>query len=138
MKWINRQFGEFEYDPSHVLSFPAGMIGFEDLHRYILINDEDSKPFLWLVSLEDGEIAFPLIIPSLIAEEYEIAGVQETDTTTLTVVALRDNIEESTVNLRSPVLIDNKTQMGKQIVLENDRYPFQHPLFVVAETAEKG
>ena len=59
MKWKNRQFGELEFDDEHVLTFPQGIIGFEDYRRFILINDEDSQPFRWLVSIEDEDLSFP-------------------------------------------------------------------------------
>ena len=42
MKWRNIQIGEFEYDSKHIITFPEGLLGFEDLHKFILINDEQS------------------------------------------------------------------------------------------------
>jgi flagellar assembly factor FliW len=138
MKWNNRQFGEFLYEEQHVISFPCGLIGFEETRKYILINDESSQPFLWLVSLEDSELSFPVVVPTFLAEGYAADVSPKDETSVLAVVCLRDKIEESTVNLRSPILIEKKNQVGKQIVLENDRYPFRHPLFAAAAQTEKG
>jgi flagellar assembly factor FliW len=136
MKWNNRQFGEFEYLSEHVLTFPEGLIGFEQYQKFILINDEDSQPFLWLVSLEDADISFPVIAPHAFVAEYDKELHKKPEETILTIVLLREKIEDSTVNLRSPIIIANTT--GHQVVLENDSYPFQYPLLTFASTPEKG
>jgi flagellar assembly factor FliW len=136
MKWNNRQFGEFEYLPEHVLTFPEGLIGFEQYKKFILINDEDSQPFLWLVSLEDADISFPVIAPHAFVAEYDKDLHKKPEETILTIVLLREKMEDSTVNLRSPIIIANTT--GHQVVLENDSYPFQYPLLTFASTPEKG
>ena len=137
MKWHNMQFGEFEYAPEHILAFPDGLIGFEQFKKYILINDEDSQPFLWLVSLEDPGVSFPLIDPMSVLSDYATSQPDQ-DSTVLVVASLREKIEQSTVNLRSPIVIKNATQVGHQIVLENNAYPFQQPLFVSAQSQLKG
>ena len=136
MKWSNNQFGEFEYLPEHILTFPSGLIGFERFQKYILINDEDSKPFLWLVSLEDADISFPVIAPHAFIAEYDKEVHKKPEETILTVVSLREKLEESTVNLRSPIIIANS--FGHQVVLENDSYPFQYPFLAPASIPEKG
>jgi flagellar assembly factor FliW len=137
MKWKNVQFGEFEYNPEHVLEFADGLIGFEAYRKYILINDEDSQPFVWLVSLEDPELSFPLIDPMSVLNSY-ICEPAKQDTTVLVIASLRENIEQSTVNLRSPLVIENQTQKGRQIILENNVYPFHQPLFTSASIHQKG
>jgi flagellar assembly factor FliW len=136
MKWNNRQFGEFEYLPEHVLTFPEGLIGFEQYQKYILINDEDSQPILWLVSLENDDINFPVIAPHAFLAEYDKELHKKPEETILTIVSLREKMEDSTVNLRSPIIVAKS--IGRQIVLENDSYPFQYPFLTVASTSEKG
>jgi flagellar assembly factor FliW len=137
MKWKNVQFGEFEYNPEHILDFADGLIGFEDCRKYILINDEDSQPFLWLVSLEDPELSFPLLDPTSVLNSYACDSAKQ-DSTVLVVASLHDKIEQSTVNLRSPIVIENQTQRGRQVILENNAYPFQQPLFASAQSQQKG
>lgn len=136
MKWSNKQFGEFEYLPEHVLMFPDGLIGFEQLQKYILINDEDSQPFLWLVSLEDADVSFPVIAPHAFVADYDKELHKKPEETILTIVSLREKMEDSTVNLRSPIIIAQS--IGRQVVLENDAYPFQHRFLSSASIAEKG
>lgn len=138
MKWKNIQFGEFEYAPEHIITFPEGLLGFEDLHKFILINDEQSEPFLWLVSLEDEAISFPVLEPHSLLPTYTTGMFDSDAFTTLVVVSLKPTVEESTVNLRSPIIITNETQEGKQVVLENETYQFQQPLFQLTTESSKG
>ncbi len=35
MKTIQTRFGDVEYDPDNLLHFPAGLIGFPTLHKFI-------------------------------------------------------------------------------------------------------
>ena len=63
MKFTNRQFGELEFDDDHVVTFPVGLIGFERHRKFLIVDDVDSEPFRWLVSLEDGDRASPFSIP---------------------------------------------------------------------------
>lgn len=138
MKWKNRQFGELEFDDEHVLTFPQGIIGFEDYRRFILINDEDSQPFRWLVSIEDEDLSFPLLNPLLFFPNYRAGNQQKEDSTILVVATLNKEIKNSTVNLRSPVIIMNESRTGKQIILEEETYALQHPLFVAPQSPVKG
>jgi len=138
MKWKNRQFGELEFDDEHVLTFPEGIIGFEDCRRFVLINDEDSQPFRWLVSTEDEDISFPLLNPKIYIPAYNAGNRQKDDATILVVASLNKEIERSTVNLRSPVIIMNKSKTGRQVILDDEAYALQHPLLLTPQPHVKG
>ncbi|MDH3252221.1 MAG: flagellar assembly protein FliW [Ignavibacteria bacterium] len=127
MKFTSRQFGDIDYQETHEFQFPDGIIGFEHLRKFLIIDDEDSQPFRWLVSLEDPNLSFPMIPPSIVVPDY--APVLPTGGTVFAVAVLNEPIEQSTVNLRAPVMIDTVTREGRQVVLEQDRYSLQHPLF---------
>jgi len=129
MTWKNAQFGEFEYMEDHVILFPEGLIGFEDLHKYILINEEETQPFLWLVSLEDPLISFPLLNPRGFLGVYPEPDTLGASDAVFVIATLQDNPAESAVNLKSPIVINNATRQAKQIILENERYGFHHQLF---------
>jgi flagellar assembly factor FliW len=128
MKCHSRQFGEIEYQETHEFTFPDGIIGFEHLRKFLVIDDEDAQPFRWLVSLEDSSLSFPLIPAVFIETDY---GTELPAEATVFVVAmLAEPIEESTVNLKAPILVDPSTRSGRQVVLEGEGYAIQHPLFV--------
>lgn len=137
MKFMNRQFGELEVEEQHVLHFPEGIIGFEEYRKFLIVHDEDSEPFRWLVSLEDAELSFPLLDPTLLMPDYSIGlGVKE-GTNIFVIATLNENVEESTLNLRSPLVID-ETRRGRQVVLEDDSLELQFPLIPTASIEERG
>jgi flagellar assembly factor FliW len=127
MKFHSRQFGELQYDETHVFRFPEGIIGFEHLREFLVVDDEDAQPFRWLVSVEDSDLSFPLIHPSVVVPEYTISF--SSDATIFVVALFAEHVEETTVNLRAPIVIDNKERLGRQVILENDAYALHHPLF---------
>lgn len=130
MKFYNRQFGELEIEDQHILRFPEGLIGFEDHRSFLLIRDEDTEPLRWLVSLDDADVCFPLLDPQLLKPEYRTYLSIPDHEDVYAVTTLLPAITDSTVNLRSPVVIDPITKTGRQIVLDNESLSFEYPLLV--------
>lgn len=137
MKFNNRQFGELEVEEQHVLHFPEGIIGFEECRKFLIVHDEDSEPFRWLVSLEDAELSFPLLDPTLLMPDYDKRLGATGETSIFVIATLNENVEESTLNLRSPIVID-ETRTGRQLVLEDDSLQLQFPLIPAASVEERG
>ena len=129
MKFTNRQFGEMEFDEKHVVEFPEGIIGFGEYKKYLIVDDEDSQPFRWLVSLQQADLSFAMIDPALIMESYQSSVFKDLDATVFLLVALKDPLEASTTNLRSPIVIDNATRRGRQVILDDESLSVRHPLF---------
>lgn len=126
MKCFSNLFGEVNYADEHVFEFPEGIIGFEQLHKFIVINDADAEPFRWLVSIEDEDISLPIVDPKFVEPLYEVVSTFDEGVTVAVVASLKEPIECSTVNLRSPILFDSVKRTGKQVILENERYAIQH------------
>lgn len=126
--FTNRQFGTFEYSEDYALKFPSGIIGFEQLKNFLIINDDDSQPFRWLVSLDDGDLHFPVLDPSFVVESYDRHIPGGNEKAVFLIASLHEHPEESTVNLRSPVVIDGTSRTGKQVILDDEslsvRYRF--------------
>jgi len=129
MKFTNRQFGEMSFEETHILNVPEGIIGFGEYKKYLIVDDEDSQPFRWLVSLEDPELNFALISPDLIVEKFQSSVFNDADVTVFCLVALKEPWTTSTMNLRSPFVIDNKSRVGRQMILEDESLSMQYPLF---------
>ena len=128
MKFTNRQFGELEFDDDHVVMFPGGLIGFERHRKFLIVDDVDSEPFRWLVSLEDGDLSFPLLDPGILLPGYGVDAVTGGGKTVFVVASLRPDVGGSTVNLRSPLVIDNATRTARQVILADEGLPLQFPL----------
>lgn len=133
MKWHNVQFGEMDFEEKHVVYFPEGIIGFEECRKFVVVNDENSEPFRWLVSLDDRELSFPVIDPALVVHDFASAHFATPDVTLFSVVAIGADLAQSTVNLKSPIVINNSDRTGKQIVLDDEALHVRTPLTQLAE-----
>ena len=84
----------------------------------------------------DQNLSFPLIHPSSIALDYRFPVTPELLTglransadelVSLLIVTVRDRIEEITVNLQGPLIINPASSLGLQLVIE--QYAVRHPL----------
>ena len=55
------RFGTLEIKPEAVLSFPRGLIGLGG-SRYALLSTDPDSPFSWLHSVEDPDLALPVVV----------------------------------------------------------------------------
>ncbi len=134
------QFGEISFDKDIIIHFPSGIVGFEDMKRHIIIDAEDCKPFKWLLSVDDPDVGFAIIDASYLYPKYQLNLAPEDaqgwlkdsrveDLASYLVVTLRENIEDATVNLKAPVIIDVERGVGGQIILTSEDYPIDYPIF---------
>jgi len=128
-------FGEWEQE----LFFPAGLLGFSSCHQYRLErfkpDDGNATPFFILHAIEQ-DLSFPLIHPASILLNYQFPATPELlnalnasssdELTPLLIVTIRERIEDITVNLQGPVIINPKSSLGLQMVIE--KYELRHPL----------
>jgi flagellar assembly factor FliW len=131
MTFEHHQFGLLEFEEEHVIRFPDGLIGFPGSQSYLVINEEETEPFRWLVSISDPDVAFPLLDPLLLLPSYPVD--MDEKTTVFLVAVLHDDPSRSRANARSPIVVDNTTRVGKQIILDDESYPLMMPLVVTAE-----
>jgi flagellar assembly factor FliW len=115
-----------------------GMLGFPRLKRYLLIEDQDIQPFKWLQSLDDQYVAFPVVDPQTLFQEYagqlapddsHALGIEnQKDVVTLAVVVIAEDPGQATINLKAPLFINHKNMAGKQVVLTETSYSTHQPL----------
>jgi flagellar assembly factor FliW len=136
LKFVSTRFGEIELAPSEILTFPEGLLGFSAMRRFVLINDPEEEPFLWLQALDDQDLAFVVVDPFLFFPGYqiqvkphELATILLNDISKATVLAIITIPEEPmnlTANLRGPIVINSENNLVKQLVLIDDRYNTKH------------
>ncbi len=125
MKIQTKQFGELEFNEDKIIKFESGLIGFEELKDYLLLKEDDDI-FFWLNSIDEPEIAFPLIGTSLLDDNYPSENTNEA----FAVVTLNSDPRKITVNLKAPVYIDQEEKVGHQKILDTDKYSVDYNLFV--------
>ncbi len=125
MKLQTFQFGEVEYSEDLIIKFSSGLLGFENLKKYLLIKTDDDI-FFWLYSIDKPEIAFPLIGASVLDEHYP----HENHFEPFGVVTLNNDPLKVTVNLKAPVYINQETKNGYQKILDEQNYEVNYNLFI--------
>nr|MCR4924910.1 flagellar assembly protein FliW [Clostridiales bacterium] len=63
------------------------------------------------------------------SDEKYFADSKDEDLLFLCVAVLKENIKDSVINLKSPILIDSEKKKGRQIILENADYPIRYKIF---------
>jgi flagellar assembly factor FliW len=122
----------------NIVHLPLGLLGFEHIKHYALLQNPNESPFMWLQVLNQPNLAF-LVLPGL-----EIFPDYEPDVPTEDVRFLELNSPDdalvfniitlsakgsATANLKGPIVINRFSFKGKQVVLANaSRYSIQHPL----------
>ena len=145
MKLHARSFGEIEINEEDILTFPDGIPGFEESKRYIIINNPDEEnPFDWLQSVDNGDLAFVIINPFFVKPDYDIIIPEsalkklkikdESDVSLYSIVVVPEKIEDMTVNLTGPIVINVRERLGKQIILDDNRYTTKHYIFKTEES----
>ena len=128
MKIITKQFGEIEFDEKIIIEFKDGILGFEQLRKYLLLIEENSI-FFWLTSIDEPEIVFPLVPVHLLLDEYpDKEGFQA-----FGIVKLNREPTKITANLKAPVYINQENYTGVQKILDDDKFQINYQLFVEKE-----
>lgn len=137
MLFKTKHFGEIDIEGNKIIDFKDGIPGFENSKKYIVLYDGDeTSPFRWLQSVDDGQLAFVVVNPFLILKDYDIEIPEEAvdglniesieDVMVLSIVVVPDDISKMTMNLKAPVIINTKNNRGMQVVLDTDRYSVRH------------
>ena len=149
MKAATRLFGELEIDESKIITFEDGIIGFPDMKKFTLIFDEEKegRPSIsWLQSMDEPEIAFPVMDPLFVCETYNpsveeellknLGTIKEDNLYVLVTVTVPQNIKELAVNLKAPIVINTDTRQASQIIVEDD-LPVRYRIYEILEEAKK-
>ncbi len=136
MKVRTTRFGEVEIDPSRLLVFPHGLLGFARFRTFALLQPDDRGVFYWLQSVEDPELAFVVTDPTAWVTGYQVPirtneladlGLASADEATIfAIVNRRDGA--ITANLQGPLVLNALTRTGVQLVLSDRSWSTRHEL----------
>ena len=124
-----KRFGAVEVEEEHVVHFKDGMVGFSQFKDYFLIESPNVPLLLWLQSVDEPSIAFPVVEPYFFLRDYK-APMMEADKfrlgyeashtiKTLVVMTIPSDMTQMTVNMKAPILIDLDTSMATQVILQD-------------------
>ncbi len=124
------QFGELEVEEQYIFRFEEGVLGFENLKEFVLISEEDSDPFKWLISVDEPAVGFPLISPWHIDVEYNPGKKFNLEKQVLfVVITLGDESGAITANMKAPIVLNIENQTGEQVILPKDKYSTTHLIY---------
>jgi flagellar assembly factor FliW len=124
---------------SDMIHFPEGIPGFENIKDYILFADEEVPFIMTLQSAKTEHPSFIVVDPYCVLTDYkpilsqaDKSFFQVTDTDSLKfllLTVLTDNMQNTVINLKSPIAIHPENNSAKQVILENNDYPIRYHLF---------
>ena len=145
MEISTKYFDTVSVSEKDIIRFQNGLFGFESFKEYVLISFEPgSDSLMCLQSTQDSELAFILMNPFNLKRDYEPAltdsdmkelGITD-DTEEIfyyAICVVKDNVADSTINLKCPVVINPDNMSAKQLILDDERYSLRHILSELKE-----
>ena len=143
-------FGDIEVCEDKVIDFSAGGIfGFEAHTRFVFLSDGGEGDYLhWLQSVDAPDVCFPLIDPRIVRPDY-VVEVDDMDMEgfpcapedvvyVMSVLVIPDEVNDMTVNLKAPILINETRKAGRQVVVEDKGYSVRQRVFEEGGKAAEG
>lgn len=139
MKVTTTRFGELEVKKQDIFHLKEGLMGFESLRDFFIVDPGDQTLILWLQAVEDSAVAFPVIEPKIFDPSYslkllpqEMQSLELTDLTKSTVfciLTIPRQVTDMSANLKAPIIINNETKKGRQIVLQDSKLDIRHKIY---------
>ena len=140
MKLKGTRFGDIEFLRNDVIHFVEGMIGFQQMTQFVVVNTKEGSPYRWLQSVQEPKLAFLVSIPESFMADYspEISDADaaklglspETEHLILVTTTIpTGNPKAATANLAAPVIINLETRQAKQVILDDEAYTIRYPIF---------
>lgn len=139
MKVNTTRFGELEVDKKDVITFNDGLLGFEQLKKFFIVDPGDQTLILWFQSIDDAATAFPIIEPKIFKPEYtvkllpaELASLALEslgDASVYSILTIPQTVTDMNANMKAPIVINNKTKIARQIVLQDSKLEVRYKMY---------
>ena len=120
-----------------LLEIPEGLFGFEEYKNYAIF-ESDFPPFMWMQSLDEASLAFLIVDPFLIADDYEldvddkslakIGITNPADVCVMAVVTIPAGGTPVTANLQGPLVINRTNNKCMQVILNSNKWTTKHDI----------
>lgn len=147
MKIETRDFGTLDISDDQIIEFPNGIYAFEESKRFTIIEIEKGQYPVWLQCVDSIKPCFILFDPWLICKDYEITlnssektmleVNEKTNLQVLCIARVPEDFKETTVNLKSPIVINMDTKKAMQVILL-ENYPYRQPIFKNSDNEQEG
>lgn len=120
--------GSITYNEADRLECPSGLLGFPSLHHFFIHELNEVKPFQYLLSEDNTDLALLVVDPKLLYPDYQLRisrealsdlNMGESDATAVKVIAsLNQNPADSTLNFKGPLVFNFTKGVFQQVVDE--------------------
>lgn len=133
---LDTPFGQFSADAASVVTFAAGLPGFELCRRFVLVTAPSLAPFTCLHGLDGPRPSFLTLDPRRVVDPYQpsltaadrrrLGAAIDTPLVWLSVVHL--GAAGATVNLQAPIVVNPERMLGVQVLDAEGAYAADHRL----------
>ncbi len=137
MEIQTRDFGIVNIDEEDIIVFTKGLLGFVEYKEFVLLPLDEDSPFIIMQSVGESDLAFILTNPWDIITDYEfeisskiedaLEIEEEKDLLIFVITSIHQHINDMTVNLAAPLVINHTKKLGKQLIIDN--YPVRQAVF---------
>lgn len=128
-------WGALEVDEEQIYHFSKGIPGFDEETDFAFVPMPET-PFGFLQSIREKGLSFLIGDPFAFYPSYEFElpddeaeelGI-DTEVIVRCVITLKESVDQSTINLLAPIVMNPVGRSGKQIVLHKSSYHTKHSL----------
>lgn len=136
-----RDFGTVEIEDEKIIHFPEGIPGFDEYKDYVVLYDNDGEKeelFAWLQCVTEQSLAFPIVNPYQIMEDYHplieddllgpLGEFTDDDLLVFLLATVPADVKKTSVNMKAPLLINTLNRQAMQVIVENEEYEIKHML----------
>jgi flagellar assembly factor FliW len=139
-------FGCIEYSADSAVEFEEGLPGFEAERRFVVIQQPQHYPLVFLQSVATSALCFPALPVRVVDPQYDVS-IADSDRQVLGIIGelrLGENTialaliaihEDPTANLLAPVVINLQTRAAAQCIDPGMRYSHRYPLAAALQAA---
>lgn len=151
MKVNTKAFGEIEIENDKIITFDGGIIGFPELKQFTLLHDEErgnKVGIRWLQSIEEPGFAMPVMDPLVVVPDYApsvddellkcIGPLAEDNLLVLVTVTVPSDLQNMSINLQGPMVINVDTRKACQIIVDTEKYPVKFLVYDILQARKAG
>ena len=138
---VTQHLGAIDYTDENICVFPAGLPGFDEETRFLILERPATAPVVFLQSLARPDLAFITLPAYLVDPAYELAATPEDlaalalppspepgrDFLCLAIVTLSEG-DPPTANLMAPIVVNLRTRQAWQVISMQSSHSARHPL----------
>jgi flagellar assembly factor FliW len=133
------RFGELQVNTEDIITMTEGLLGFDNLKKFFVVDPGDSTLILWIQSIDDEKVAFPILEPKIFKPDY-IAKLLPQDMNSIdlesldqakiyTILTIPSEITQMNANLKAPIVINSEKKIAKQIILQDSKLSVKYEMY---------